>query len=198
ISPRDGMEVALIDRDRMAREISITRNAGAELICVTIHWGIEYVLEENASQRSLAGFLADQGVDMIIGSHPHVVQPMEIVHNDTHQKDVLVVYSLGNFISNMKTTDTRGGALVKVRLRRDPDGTPRIADAAYDLIYCAKPTGPGTNFTVIPSQAAPTHVPKAEWGKWLMFQSSASRLFDRRNVGVPYIHTAASTDSISR
>ncbi len=198
ISPRDGMEVALIDRQRMAHEISRTRDAGAEILCVTIHWGIEYVLEENTAQRSLASFLADQGVDLIIGSHPHVVQPMEIIHNEKHRKDLLVVYSLGNFISNMKTTDTRGGALVKVRLQRDAEGKPSFTDASYDLLYCAKPTGPGSNYKVIPSALASTHVPEAEWGKWLMFQRSAQRLFDRRNINVSYIHATPDTLSVTK
>lgn len=185
IPPRDGMEVAMIDRDRMAREMQLTREAGAEVLCVTVHWGIEYVLNENASQRDLAGFLIDQGADLIIGAHPHVVQPMKMVRDEKRGRDVLVVYSLGNLISNMKTTDTRGGAMVKVRVERDADGNPIVAGAAYDIFYCAKPTGAGSNFKVIPSAMAEEHVPKAEWQKWLMFERSARRLFDTYNVDVP-------------
>ena len=81
IEPRDGVEVALIDRERMASEIREARDKGAEIVVVAIHWGVEYVLRENSNQRALADFLVDQGVDMIIGGHPHVIQPMEIVHN---------------------------------------------------------------------------------------------------------------------
>ncbi|MBD5371661.1 MAG: CapA family protein [Bacteroides sp.] len=184
ISPREGMEVAMIDRPKMAEEIRKTREAGAEVICVTVHWGIEYVLRENASQRELADFLVDQGVDMIIGGHPHVIQPMQIRHNPTTGKDVLIVYSLGNFISNMKTTDTRGGALVEVRIERDDDGTPRIRNACYDLLYSAKPTGRGSNFCVYPSSKA-SLIPSGELRHWQMFESSARRIFDSHNVDVP-------------
>ena len=116
-----------------------------------------------------------------------MVQPMSVIHNEKEDKDVLVVYSLGNFISNMKTTDTRGGALVKVRVERDPDGKARFKNAAYDLLYSAKPTGVGSNFRVIPSRLATEHVPAAEHQKWLMFERSARRLFDDRNVSVPPI-----------
>lgn len=187
IPARDGMEVSMIDRDKMAREIKRAREEGAEIICVTLHWGIEYVLNENSGQRDLAQFLIDQGVDLIIGGHPHVVQPMRVHHNEKEDKDVLVVYSLGNFISNMNTTDTRGGALVNVRIERDDDGRAVFRNATYDLLYSAKPTGRGSNFRVIPAALAPEKIPEAERRKWLMFESSAQRLFESQNVDVPRI-----------
>ena len=95
IEPRDGIEVSMIDRDRMAREIKATREAGAEILVVAVHWGVEYVLLPGQAQKDLARFLVDQGVDMVIGGHPHVIQPMEVVRNEAEDKDVLVVYSLG-------------------------------------------------------------------------------------------------------
>ena len=149
IEPRDGAEISLIDRDKMKKEISITRDSGAEIVVVTMHWGIEYVLLENASQRSLADFLVEQGVDMIIGGHPHVIQPMKVVHNEKENKDVLIVYSLGNFISNMKTADTRGGALVRATIVRDSDGKARFSHADYDTFFSAKPEGEKSNFMVV-------------------------------------------------
>jgi len=66
IEPRDCVEVSLIDRDRMAREIARTREAGAEIVTVAIHWGVEYVLLQNRNQEEIADFLVDQGVDLII------------------------------------------------------------------------------------------------------------------------------------
>ncbi|MDE6558935.1 MAG: CapA family protein, partial [Muribaculaceae bacterium] len=169
ITPREGMEVALIDRDTLKKEIEATRKAGAEMICVTMHWGIEYVLIENQSQRDLADFLVGQGVDLIIGSHPHVIQPMKVVRNEKENKDVLVVYSLGNLISNMKTTDTRGGALVKVRVERDENGRPVFKNAAYDVFFSAKPIGKGTNYKVYPS-AYSDKIPLAQQQHWKMFE----------------------------
>lgn len=184
IPPREGVEVALIDKERMAREIKQTREAGAEIIVVAMHWGIEYVLLQNRNQEELADFLIDNGVDLIIGGHPHVVQPMKVVRNDKEDKDVLVVYSLGNFISNMKTADTTGGALVSVRVERDETGRARFKHATYDTLFSAKPAGGRTNFTVYPSSVS-NKIPAAQQGAWQIFSRGANRVFDTHNVGVP-------------
>ena len=114
INPKSGAEVSLIDKAKMKAEIAETREAGAELIVVCMHWGVEYVLTENAEQRQLAQFLIDQGVDMVIGSHPHVIQPMKIVVDEATGKRVPVVYSLGNFISNQRTPPRDGGLMAQI------------------------------------------------------------------------------------
>lgn len=183
ISPRDGVEVALIDKEKIKKEIAASRKAGAEIVCVAVHWGIEYVLHENAAQRDLADFLVDQDVDLIIGGHPHVIQPMKVIHNQKADKDVLVVYSLGNFISNMKTVDTRGGALVKVRVERDENGRARFKNAQYDTFFSAKPEGKGTNFKVIPSSMS-DQIPASQRNHWIMFDKSARKIFNTCNIGV--------------
>lgn len=187
IEPKQGMEIALIDREKMAREIKSCRQKGAEIVVVAIHWGIEYVLLENANQRSIADFLIDQGVDLIIGSHPHVIQPMKIIKNEKENKDVLVVYSLGNFISNMKTGDTRGGALVRARIERDKNGKARLKKADYDTFFSAKPYGRGTNYQVIPSWMQ-ERIPASQRAHWELFDRSASRIFNTYNISVPRLH----------
>lgn len=182
ITARDGAEVSLIDKAAMAREIAATRKAGAEIIVVCIHWGVEYQLHENSSQRNLAEFLADQGVDLIIGSHPHVIQPMQIVHNEKNNKDVLVVYSLGNFISNMKTDDTRGGAMVKAIIKRNKEGQAYLDRATYDIFYAAKPWG-NSNFQVIPSWRTAL-IPAGQKGWWNTFAHRAMNIFNTCNINV--------------
>lgn len=184
IEPRDGMEVAMIDRKRMASEISETRNAGAEIIVVAVHWGVEYVLLPGAAQKSLAEFLVEEGVDLIIGGHPHVIQPLQVVRNEKEDKDVLLVYSLGNFISNMKTGDTRGGALVKAKIERGPDGKARFKNAEYDTFFSAKPVGTRDNFRVIPSGMS-DKIPASQQAHWQQFDRSARRIFNAHNVDVP-------------
>lgn len=184
IEPKAGAEVALIDREKIAQEIKATRQAGAEILVVAVHWGVEYVLTENAMQRSLADFLVDQGVDLIIGGHPHVIQPMEVRRNDKEDKDVLVVYSLGNFISNMKTLDTRGGALVRARVERGADGKARFKSANYDTFFSAKPEGQLTNYQVIPSWLS-QKIPSGQTLHWRQFDQSAQRIFDKYNKNVP-------------
>ncbi|MCM1290389.1 MAG: CapA family protein [Prevotella sp.] len=186
IEPKAGMEVAMIDRDKMAQEIKKTRQAGAELIVVTVHWGIEYVLHENENQRSLAQFLIDQDVDLIIGGHPHVIQPMKVVRNEKSGKNVLVVYSLGNFISNMKTGDTRGGALVRANIKRDKNGDAHFSSADYDTFFSAKPTGKTDNYRVIPSWMS-DKIPSGQQDHWRIFNSAARKVFNAENVNVPAI-----------
>lgn len=94
----------------------------ADLIVACLHWGDEYQLLPNKRQEDLADFLVKEGVQLIIGAHPHVIQPMELRYDEQGNPCALIVYSLGNFISNMKTRDTVGGAMVKVVIRRDITG----------------------------------------------------------------------------
>lgn len=187
IEAREGAEVSLIDREKIRHEMELTRRAGAEILVVTMHWGVEYVLIENAAQRALADFLVEEGADLIIGSHPHVIQPMKVVRNEKMNKNVLVVFSLGNFISNMKTADTRGGALVKAVIERASDGKAFFKEAVYDTFFAAKPAGKGSNFQVVPAWM-PEKIPAAQREHWNLFNRGASRIFDTHNVNVPRWH----------
>ena len=187
LEAKNGAEVALIDKKKISEEISQTRNAGAEILCVCIHWGVEYVLLENSHQRDIADFLVQQGVDLIIGGHPHVIQPMKIERNEKENKDVLIVYSLGNFISNMKTDDTRGGALVKCRIVRGEDGIARFVSAGYDTFFAAKPTGKNSNFMVIPSYMD-NLIPSGQTAHWHIFNNAARKIFDMHNVNIHSLH----------
>lgn len=187
LTPKEGMEVSLIDRDKMAKEIQKTKDAGAEILVVAIHWGIEYVLVENEVQRKLADFLVDQGVDLIIGGHPHVVQPMKVVHNEKENKDVLVVYSLGNLISNMKTADTRGGALVRATIKRDENGKAKFSHADYDLFFNSAPYDSKSNFRAVPSWMQ-EEIPSSQKEQWRLFERGAMGTFDKHNINVERRH----------
>ncbi len=182
IEPRDGVCVDYINRARMKEDISAARAAGAELICVCIHWGDEYKLLPNTSQRHLADFLEALGVDMIIGAHPHVIQPMELRPNKYFpEKNVLVVYSLGNFVSNMKTPDTRGGAMTHIKLFRGEDKKPIVKSAAYRLLFTVPGTSPAKNFHVMEADS----VTDTQWRpRALDFARRARKIFDAHNIGV--------------
>lgn len=142
--------VDYIDHRTIQADVESARNRGAEIVAVCLHWGDEYKLLPNAAQRSLADWLTALDVDLIIGNHPHVVQPMER-RTSPSGRPVLLTYSLGNFISNMKTTDTRGGSMVKVRLRRDDAGRAYMAQARYLTVF-TEPAANGTNFRVVPAE----------------------------------------------
>lgn len=155
ISPDGTVVVDYIDYARISNDIKATREAGAEIIIAAMHWGEEYQLLPVASQKRLAECLAKEGVEIIIGGHPHVVQPFTYIENPASGGKSLVVYSLGNLISNMKTRDTRGGALAKVTIRRNPDGKINVIDAKYELVYTIPPTRHGENFKVVPIDSVP-------------------------------------------
>lgn len=151
ISIQGDVIVDYIDKQVMADDIAATRKAGAEILCVAVHWGDEYKLLPNSSQKELAKWLCDKGVDIIFGGHPHVIQPMELLDNPVTGRKTALFYSLGNFISNMKTRDTRGGAISRVTLRRDSIGTAYVDELNYQLVYTVPPSGRGSTFKLYPA-----------------------------------------------
>ena len=90
--------VNVYDAEQVKEDIESVRDK-VDVLIVAMHWGVEYATTPNASQEEIAQYLADLGVDIIIGTHPHVLQPI------TWIDDTLVIYSLGNFISNQYGTD---------------------------------------------------------------------------------------------
>lgn len=90
--------VNVYDKEQVKEDILALRDK-VDVLIVAMHWGVEYASEPNNSQIEIAEYLADLGVDIIIGTHPHVLQPI------TKIDDTIVMYSLGNFISNQYGTD---------------------------------------------------------------------------------------------
>lgn len=78
------------------------KNDGAEFITFYMHWGEEYQLSANTWQKSIAQKLSNLGVDIIIGGHPHVVQPVELIHAEGGDHTTICIYSLGNAVSNQR------------------------------------------------------------------------------------------------
>jgi len=87
----------------MENNISTMKAAGAESIVLYIHWGDEFNTAPNNSQKAMAQRLCDLGVDVIVGSHPHVVQPIELLTSSDGSRQTLCAYSLGNFLSNQRS-----------------------------------------------------------------------------------------------
>lgn len=130
--------VNLIDKNLMKQHISSAKEQGAELICVSMHWGNEYQTYENSTQRELATFLFENGVDIIFGSHAHVLQPMEkrqITLEDGTVKNVFVVYSLGNFMSGQYFPNTKSTAIVNVQATKDETGNVKLDKVTYVPLY---------------------------------------------------------------
>jgi poly-gamma-glutamate capsule biosynthesis protein CapA/YwtB (metallophosphatase superfamily) len=111
-----------IDTMMIRHDIRKARLVDPDFIIACVHWGQEYEREENPTQQSLARFLFGQGVDAIIGSHPHVLQPIRFERDSTRIIRP-VVYSLGNFISNQRDRYRNGGIVVGMDLQKTEDGS---------------------------------------------------------------------------
>lgn len=113
--------ISLIEKERMAAEIAALRPQ-CDYLVVSLHWGTEYSLSPSQSQRELAQLVADSGADLIIGHHPHVIQPAEwIVRADGGK--TFCAYSLGNFVSSQDKKETMLGGLLGLTVVRHEDGT---------------------------------------------------------------------------
>lgn len=111
--------VNLIDTVQMKTDLEKARQLAPDCIIVCIHWGEEYKLQQNSEQETLAAWLISHGADHIIGAHPHVIQPVEMIKESPEKHaDHLVAYSLGNFISNMSARNTDTGLLLELNLAR--------------------------------------------------------------------------------
>ena len=117
--------VNLIDQDLIQEDILALREENVDLIIAYMHWGNEYHSNHSQDQRDLAEFLNQNGVDIILGSHPHVIQGTEYISSDS--KTTFVVYSMGNFISNqrydtMGVSATEDGIMIQIEVEKDIAG----------------------------------------------------------------------------
>ncbi|MDE6217331.1 CapA family protein, partial [Bacteroides sp.] len=114
--------VNYIDKDIIRKDILNAQACRPDVLIAFMHWGDEYQSLPNRNQKELADWLLQQGVTHVIGAHPHVIQPMELRTNGNQQH--IVVYSLGNFISNMQAINTDGGLIFTMQLEKYPLPTP--------------------------------------------------------------------------
>lgn len=137
----NGMEVTLkaeeqfhispLKVDAVCHDIRAAREAGADIVAVYPHWGQEYQTMPSKTQIGWAHQIAEAGADVIIGSHPHVLQPSEWV--EYNGRKTFIVYSLGNAVSNQRaaflgTIDTEIGAFAEMTFVKDKDGA-RVEEA---------------------------------------------------------------------
>lgn len=135
--------VNIIDKDFIQNQLSLAKNQNPDLICVAMHWGIEYKTSPNSEQEDLTNFLFENGTDIIIGNHPHVLQSMEkreISLPDGNKKDGFVIYSLGNFLADQNKNYTRDSAILNLSITKNPEGKITIDSAKYIPIYIYKNT----------------------------------------------------------
>jgi poly-gamma-glutamate synthesis protein (capsule biosynthesis protein) len=153
--------VNYIDTLLIRRDIEKVKLVEPDFVIASVHWGKEYQRQEDEEQQELADFLFRYGVDAIIGSHPHVIQPVKYTKTDTgsHQ---LVVYSLGNFISNQRDRYRDGGIIIGLELEKT-DRT-RILGFDYLPVWVHKPVqGDKRIFQLIPANIAEDEIEGMEF-----------------------------------
>lgn len=135
--------VNLIDKNLIKKQLSLATEQNPDMICVSMHWGTEYQTTPNAEQKDLTNFLFENGADIIIGNHPHVLQNFEkreITLNDGSKKDGLVIYSLGNFLADQNKKYTRDSAILNLSVTKNIDEKIEINSVKYIPTYIYKDT----------------------------------------------------------
>lgn len=131
--------INLIDKELIKSQLDLAKQSGPDVICVNMHWGIEYQDEANNEQLDLENFLFENGVDIILGSHPHVLQPMEkkeFTMPDGTVKNVFTIYSLGNFVSGQDKANTRNSIVLMMNIIKDGrTGKLKFQEINYVPIY---------------------------------------------------------------
>lgn len=130
--------VNFIDPKVMKKDIEAAKRMMPDVIIANVHWGNEYQTKASAAQQEVARFLHANGVRIVIGHHPHVVEPIVVSQENDSIRSV-VYYSLGNFVSNQRKTNTDGGAVALITLSQEEYGKPvKIESCDYELVWVNK------------------------------------------------------------
>ncbi|MDX9902569.1 MAG: CapA family protein [Bacteroidales bacterium] len=178
--------VAYIDTLRAAADIAGAGLKGADATVIFVHWGIEYDTLPSARQKQTAAAFLNSGSDIVIGSHPHVLQPM-IADTGSCRLSKPVVWSMGNFVSNQRTRRRDGGAMIRIELALQGD-TVVITDAGYVLTWVYTPTEEGKRKYYILPCAEFEDQPEffrssSDYDAMMLFVRDARRLLDSENSG---------------
>ena len=122
----------------------LRRAQEADLMMVFPHWGIEYKLHHNQEQEEMARWLVDNGADVVIGTHPHVIQDVQYIDG------VPVIYSLGNALSNQMDLNTRLELAVTLRIVLERHKEPRLLKPTFEYLWCTKPGMVEDSFSTVP------------------------------------------------
>lgn len=151
--------INVIREDKIKEDIEKAREQGCDGVVVIIHWGNEYQRTPSAQQTALAQKLFTWGADVVLGSHPHVIQKSEMVEVNGQQK--YIIYSQGNFLSNQRRETlpdisvrnyTEDGVIVHVGLEKDPiRNTLSVSSVSYTPTWVYRyASGGKQNYEILP------------------------------------------------
>lgn len=183
--------VCLMDTTEIRADIEKAKTMNPDVIIALPHWGIEYQQLPSQQQRQLAQWMIDQGVDHVIGGHPHVAQPLELTPDSLH----LIAWSMGNVISNMTKANTYGGYMVRMDFtKRDTlvNDVPssyaetKLSDCGYTLYWVSRPSDSVNrhNFRVLPIDEPDSVLTGTEQRLRYSVRASMRRLMEHHAKGI--------------
>jgi len=184
-----------IDTTQIKKDLIVLKKSNYDAIIIFFHWGKEYERHSNQKQRDLEKFCFENGADVIIGSHPHVIQEMKkyrFKDKSGKEKDVFIAYSLGNYVSNYGTWRyCDGGALAQITLEKQAGGKLNIKDAGYYLIWVYRQKRSANskllNYYVLPVAQYENDATMSSLDKKQMqrFINDSRTLLKKNNINVP-------------
>ena len=143
VKPKNDYYVNVYNEKQVKKDVEQIRDE-VDLLLVSMHWGDEYNTNVTSEQETIAKYLSNLDVDIIIGHHPHVIEPIDYID------DTLVIYSLGNFLSGQEGMDRRVGLMVSVDIEKNDDGIYISAPTATLTYTYYKEKKVKTNFKIYP------------------------------------------------
>ena len=122
----------------------LERAREADLVLVFPHWGTEYRLHHSVAQEEMARWLVENGADVIVGTHPHVIQDVQYIG------EAPVIYSLGNALSNQNDLNSRLELALTLRIVLERDKAPRLLEPSFEYLWCAKPGMVEDSYSAVP------------------------------------------------
>lgn len=187
--------VNLIDTIQIKRDLEKARAQLTDAIIVFMHWGAEYQSLPNAEQKRLTKLCFREGAKLVIGAHPHVLQPIEW----NKERDQLVVYSLGNFVSGQRPRYRDGGAMVWVDLQKivkDSVAVTTIHNSEYELAWVQK----SAEFVLRPLRYFENDTvfvkDKIARDAMTLFVKDSRTLLTKHNVNVPERKHTVNSDTV--
>lgn len=139
--------VNMMDKDKITSDINTARQ-NSDVVIVFPHWGTENSTEISEYQKEYVKLFSDLGVDIVIGTHPHVLQPVEWVENEETGKKMLVYYSLGNFISHQTSLKQLCGGMAKITVEKKAEEISITAAKLVPVVCWYKSANGKYDFTV--------------------------------------------------
>lgn len=172
--------VNMMDTAIIAVDLVTAKEVNPDVIIAIPHWGIEYQTLPSKEQRRMAEWLIENGVNHVIGGHPHVAQPMELLNDGKN----FVAYSLGNVISNQSKPNTFGGYMVRLDFVKN-DSLTMLSDCAYIPYWVSRPHDNGFkhNYRLLPLDEPDSLLTKKERQQRDTISESMRTLFKEHNVG---------------